>query len=260
MGTASGFLVGTYVPLGVLPDFAQLLMECTPATYIAALYRQVLMKEAVSETFKGRDDLLREFQEKMGVQLKWQALLTKEQTYLIVLGGILLALGIWISLAKRSSKRIGVGMKIRFEEKQDIPENNPCVVIQAKQLSDQAREVMDYLEQFSTVNQVVIPIKTDDHLIMVKIDDIILAEIDKNQLTIYTTDKTFTVRDTLTNFQHRINRRNFLQISRHAVMNIDHLESLSDSFSGNMMAKLTRGVKSSVSRKYVKSLMDYLGV
>ena len=104
VGTASGFLVGTYVPLGVLPDFAQL-MKCTPATYIAALYRQVLMKEAVSETFKGRDDLLREFQEKMGVQLKWQALLTKEQTYLIVLGGILLALGIWVSLAKRSNKR-----------------------------------------------------------------------------------------------------------------------------------------------------------
>ena len=34
---------------------------------------------------------------------------------------------------------------------------------------------MDYLEQFSTVNQVVIPIKTDDHLIMVKIDDIIFS-------------------------------------------------------------------------------------
>ena len=62
-------------------------------------------------------------------------------------------------------------MKIRFEEKQDVPENDPCVVIQAKQLSDQAREVMEYLEQFSVVNQVVIPIKTDDHLVMVKIDD-----------------------------------------------------------------------------------------
>ena len=105
VGTASGFLVGTYVPLGVLPDFAQLLMKCTPATYIASLYRQVLMKEALSETFKGQDNLLQEFQEKMGVQLKWQALLTKEQTYLIVLGGILLALGIWISLSRRSSKR-----------------------------------------------------------------------------------------------------------------------------------------------------------
>ena len=138
-------------------------------------------------------------------------------------------------------------MKLRFEEKSDISVKDPCVVIQAERLSDQAREVMDYLEQFSVVNQVVIPIKTDDHLVMVKIDDIIV-------------NNTYTMRETLTNFQHRINRRSFLQISRHAVMNIDHLESLSDSFSGNMMAKMTGGVKSSVSRKYVKSLMDYLGV
>ena len=65
-------------------------------------------------------------------------------------------------------------MKLRFEEKSDISAKDPCVVIQAERLSDQAREVMDYLEQFSVVNQVVIPIKTDDHLVMVKIDDIIL--------------------------------------------------------------------------------------
>jgi len=60
-------------------------------------------------------------------------------------------------------------MKLRFEEKSDISTKDPCVVIQAERLSDQAREVMDYLEQFSVVNQVVIPIKTDDHLVMVKL-------------------------------------------------------------------------------------------
>lgn len=105
VGTASGFLVGTYVPLGVLPNFAQLLMKCTPATYIAALYRQVLMKETLSETFNGQDKLLQEFQEKMGVQLKWQGLLTKENTYLIVLGGILLASIIWTVLVQTSSQK-----------------------------------------------------------------------------------------------------------------------------------------------------------
>ena len=105
VGTASGFLVGTYVPLGVLPNFAQLLMKCTPATYIAALYRQVLMNETLSETFKGQDDLRQEFQEKMGVQLKWQELLTKENTYLIVLGGILLVGILWAILVKKSSKK-----------------------------------------------------------------------------------------------------------------------------------------------------------
>ena len=31
---------------------------------------------------------------------------------------------------------------------------------------------MNYLEQFSTTNQVVIPIRTDDHLVMVKIEDL----------------------------------------------------------------------------------------
>lgn len=93
-----------------------------------------------------------------------------------------------------------------------------------------------------------------------RIEDLILADIDKNLLTIYTVDGIYKTKETLTNFQNRINRRNFIQISRHSVINIDHLESLSDSFSGNMMAKMTRGIKSSVSRKYVKSLMDYLGL
>ena len=105
VGTASGFLVGTYVPLGVLPNFAQLLMKCTPATYIASLYRQVLMKEQLADTFIGNSDLLAEFQEKMGIELKWQELLTKEKTYLIVVSISLAAILLWLLLVKVSSKR-----------------------------------------------------------------------------------------------------------------------------------------------------------
>ena len=105
VGTASGFLVGTYVPLGVLPNFAQFLMKCTPATYIASLYRQVLMKEQLADTFVGNSDLLAEFQEKMGIVLKWQELLTKEQTYLIVVSISIVAILLWLLLVKVSSKR-----------------------------------------------------------------------------------------------------------------------------------------------------------
>ena len=60
-------------------------------------------------------------------------------------------------------------MKIRFEMKTEFSEKDPHIVIQAAQLTDQAREVMEYLEQFSITSQVVIPIRTDDHLVMVKI-------------------------------------------------------------------------------------------
>ena len=105
VGTASGFLVGTYVPIGVLPDFAQIIMKCTPATYIASLYRQILMKERLETAFTGNSSLLQEFQEKMGIQINWQELLTKEETYFIVVIISLVAIFLWILFVKVFSKR-----------------------------------------------------------------------------------------------------------------------------------------------------------
>ena len=105
VGTASGFLVGTYIPIGVLPDFAQIIMKCTPATYIASLYRQILMKERLETAFTGNSRLLKEFQEKMGIQINWQELLTKEETYFIVVIISLVAIFLWLLFVKVFSKR-----------------------------------------------------------------------------------------------------------------------------------------------------------
>ena len=105
VGTASGFLVGTYIPIGVSPDSAQLFMKCNPATYIASLYRQVLMKERLETAFSGNNSLLQEFQEKMGIQINWQELLTKEETYFIVVIISLIAIFLWLLFVKVFSKR-----------------------------------------------------------------------------------------------------------------------------------------------------------
>ena len=105
VGTASGFLVGTYIPIGVLPDSAQIIMKCTPATYIASLYRQILMKERLETAFTGNSRLLKEFQEKMGIQINWQELLTKEETYFIVVIISLVAILLWMLFVKVFSKR-----------------------------------------------------------------------------------------------------------------------------------------------------------
>ena len=105
VGTVSGFLVGTYIPIGVLPDFAQIIMKCTPATYIASLYRQILMKERLETAFTGNSSLLQEFQEKMGIQINWQELLTKEETYFIVVIISLVAILLWLLFVKVFSKR-----------------------------------------------------------------------------------------------------------------------------------------------------------
>lgn len=91
IGTASGFLVGTYVPLGSLPDFAQLLMKLTPGTYIAALYRQALMTPKLTSTFAGAPGQLEHFERVMGVKIEWSTLLTHSQSYGLVIGMLAVA-------------------------------------------------------------------------------------------------------------------------------------------------------------------------
>lgn len=151
-------------------------------------------------------------------------------------------------------------MQTRFEEDAQISSQDPLVIVRADQLAGEAKTVLDYLEHYKAGPSGVLPIKSDDKLVMLKTEDIVLADINQTTLMIYSTEGIYTTTETLTRFQNRLNSRNFIQVSRHAVINIDHLESLSDSFSGNMTAKLTNQLKTDVSRRYVKSLMDYLGI
>lgn len=154
----------------------------------------------------------------------------------------------------------GLGLQTRFEEDAQISSQDPLVVVKADQLAGEAKTVLDYLEHYKAGPSGVLPIKSDDKLVMLKTEDIILADINQTTLMIYGTEGVYATTETLTRFQNRLNSRNFIQVSRHAVINIDHLESLSDSFSGNMTAKLTNQLKTDVSRRYVKLLMDYLGI
>lgn len=90
IGTASGFLVGTYIPIGSLPTFAQTIMKMTPGSYIASLYRQVLMNDTIKDTFQ-QTNAIRYFNRLMGIQIKWSSLLSLVQTYSIVGALILVA-------------------------------------------------------------------------------------------------------------------------------------------------------------------------
>ena len=148
-------------------------------------------------------------------------------------------------------------MQVRFEEDSRISTDNPEVIIRAEELRGQAKEVLAYVERFQSVS--VLPIKSDGELIMVPLEDVILADIQKTTLLIYTVAGVYQTTETLTHFYQRVGR-DFLQISKHAIINIHHLNSLSDSFSGNLTAKLTNDLKTEVSRRYVKSLMNYLGI
>lgn len=86
VGTASGFLVGGYIPIGSLPDFTQTLMKVTPSFYVATLFRQVLMNETISSSFAGQSTAIESFNQEMGIRAQWGHLLTGMESNLVVLG------------------------------------------------------------------------------------------------------------------------------------------------------------------------------
>ena len=96
VGATSGFLVGTYIPIGILPKMAQNLMKLTPSNYMTSLFRQVLMKESLANTFANNSQPQAAFEKTMGIRIEWQELLTRTETFYIV-GVVLVATAlIWM--------------------------------------------------------------------------------------------------------------------------------------------------------------------
>ncbi|AND79920.1 ABC transporter permease [Streptococcus pantholopis] len=88
IGTASGFLVGVYLPIGNLPNFAQYLVKLTPGTYAAAAYRQIL----TADTLAGKGQSALAVKEYLGIGLKWSDLTTLSQNTLVVISVAFLSL------------------------------------------------------------------------------------------------------------------------------------------------------------------------
>jgi len=84
LGSASGFLVVIYIPIGVLPTFAQNLVKLTPGAYVAAIYRQLLMHDILKNV---QPNILHNLQKTLGIGINLNGnLTTKLQNSAIVTG------------------------------------------------------------------------------------------------------------------------------------------------------------------------------
>lgn len=103
VGTISGFLVGAYIPIGVLPSAAQLFVKLTPGAYVSSLFRQLLLKHDLGDLPTAAQI---ELSKELGVQLKWGQLLDYGQTLVITAGLLVLSLVVLVVIESlMNSKR-----------------------------------------------------------------------------------------------------------------------------------------------------------
>ncbi|MBV0931553.1 LytTR family transcriptional regulator [Lentilactobacillus sp. IMAU92037] len=151
-------------------------------------------------------------------------------------------------------------MEIHFQKNEQLKDNEINVTVTAKERSPKVDALLAHLKSYESLPPTVIPIKSEDHVVLLKPQDIILIDVTGNNLLIYAKQTVINSKGRLYALVAKLNNPNFVQISKHAVINLDHLLSLEDSFAGGMTAFLTGDLKTSVSRKYLGLLEQRLGL
>lgn len=104
IGTLVGFVVATYMPIGVLSSSAQRFIKLFPGSYIAASYREILTRHYIINDFP--QNMRTEFIKFLGIKISIKNyLLTFSEDLYLVLGASLLGLILFMVINHLKYKR-----------------------------------------------------------------------------------------------------------------------------------------------------------
>lgn len=150
-------------------------------------------------------------------------------------------------------------MDVKFHSNPNLEEDQIEVkVISARQTTN-VNNLLSYIKNFDKKVDSLLPVKTEDRILTTKIEEIIKVEVEKTELSFYTTNSVIKTNGRLYQILEKLNN-DFVQVSKHGIINLNYLESLEAGFTGNMIAKLDFKQKTDVSRRYLPELEKKLGL
>ena len=150
-------------------------------------------------------------------------------------------------------------MQIHFQSDPLLGPDDLNVTVNAVAKNDKVIKLLNYLDKYNQKSSSLITIKTEDRILTIKQTELIKVEVTKNILSFYTKSDVIQTNGRLYQVLTRLNE-NFVQVSKHAIINLNHLLSLEAGFTGNMIAKLNFDQRADVSRKYLPELERRLGL
>lgn len=103
MGTLSGFLMGVYVPIGILPTFAQGVIKLFPITHGCALLRYLLTHDRLQAALS-MEEIVNQVEEEMGTILTLGDHMMSRPEHMAVLMGSLIGFGLLSTWCYRRHK------------------------------------------------------------------------------------------------------------------------------------------------------------
>ena len=149
-------------------------------------------------------------------------------------------------------------MKVEFKKDESLHDEIRVEVKSAEQDST-INKLLAYISKFDKQERSLLPIKTNDRIVTIKMNTLIKIEVQATSLTYYTTEEVVKTTGRLYQVLEVLND-NFVQVSRHSIINLNYLESIENGFAGNMIVMLANNLKTDVTRKYLPELEKELGL
>lgn len=150
-------------------------------------------------------------------------------------------------------------MDVEFQPNPNLEEDQIKVKVVSARQTSKVNNLLSYIKNFDKKVDSLLPVKTEDRILTIKIEEIIKVEVEKTELSFYTTNAVIKTSGRLYQILEKLNN-DFVQVSKHGIINLNYLESLEAGFTGNMIAKLSFKQKTDVSRRYLPELEKKLGL
>ena len=105
-----------------------------------------------------------------------------------------------------------------------------------------------------------ITITIDEHSILLKKEQLVAASVENGTLTISTEEAEYQVKQTLAWIKKKLPEKNFIQIHRNTIINIDKIKEIQPWFNHTALVVTFNDLKLPVGRSYLKEFNQLLGL
>ena len=101
-------------------------------------------------------------------------------------------------------------------------------------------------------------VKDSHKLFFIKVEDILYFDADGNYITLHTAKRNYTLYESLTQLEQRLDPADFTRINRSYIINLNYVEELECYFNGEYLVKLTGGYTLKWTRFYRDNVKAFL--
>lgn len=130
------------------------------------------------------------------------------------------------------------------------------VIIECRKADDEVMKLKNHIELFDNK----LTARLEDKTYLINPTDALYFESVDDRTFLYTADKVYEIRHRLYELEEILSDRDFIRISKSQIVNINCIKSLMPELNRSLSATLSNGEILTVSRRYVKSLRNLLGI